>query len=61
MSDERSQNSNGWDRDGWGFTGSCCLDTDEELPLFVPEYLGNVVQPDHGYHPGPRRRRPDGT
>ncbi len=36
------------------------LDTDEELPLFVPEYLNNVVQPDHGYHPvqrRPRRRR----
>lgn len=30
-------------------------DTDEELPLFIPEYLNNVPQPDHGYHPVRRR------
>ena len=32
-------------------------DDDEELPLYVPEYLNNIVQPDHGYHPAHRRRR----
>ncbi len=37
------------------------LDTDEELPLFVPEYLNNVVQPDHGYHPAQRRLRRRGS
>jgi superfamily II DNA or RNA helicase len=37
------------------------VDDDEELPLYVPEYLNNVVQPDHGYHPANRRRRrPEG-
>jgi hypothetical protein len=25
------------------------VDSDEELPLFVPDYLGNVPQADHGY------------
>lgn len=33
------------------------VDHDEELPLYVPKYLNNVVQPDHGYHPASRRRR----
>jgi hypothetical protein len=33
------------------------VDDDEELPLYVPEYLNGVVQPDHGYHPANRRRR----
>jgi hypothetical protein len=36
------------------------VDDDVELPLYVPEYLNNVVQPDHGYHPANRRpRRPE--
>jgi hypothetical protein len=29
-----------------------------ELPLFTPRYLNNVPQPDHGYQPANRRRRP---
>jgi hypothetical protein len=33
------------------------VDDDEELPLYLPEYLNNVVQPDHGYQPANRRRR----
>jgi hypothetical protein len=28
--------------------------SDEELPLFIPAYLNNVPQPDHGYHPANR-------
>jgi hypothetical protein len=32
------------------------VDSDEELPLHIPEYLDNVRQPDHGYHPANRRR-----
>lgn len=32
------------------------VDSDEELPLYTPKYLNNVVQPDHGYHPANRRR-----
>jgi hypothetical protein len=32
------------------------VDSDEELPLYIPEYLDNVRQPDHGYHPANRRR-----
>jgi len=35
------------------------VDDDEELPLYVPTYLNNVVQPDHGYHAAKRRRRPE--
>jgi hypothetical protein len=31
------------------------MDTDEELPLYKPLYLNNVIQPDHGYHPVNRR------
>jgi hypothetical protein len=31
-------------------------DSDEELPLYTPLYLDNVVQPDHGYRPANRRR-----
>lgn len=33
------------------------VDTDEELPLYTPLHLDNVVQPDHGYRPANRRRR----
>jgi hypothetical protein len=33
------------------------LDSDEELPLFIPAYLENVPQADHGYHPVHRRHR----
>ena len=33
------------------------VDSDEELPLYIPGYLNNVPQPDHGYHPANRRRR----
>jgi hypothetical protein len=33
------------------------VDSDDELPLYVPEYLDNVRQPDHGYHPANRRTR----
>lgn len=32
------------------------VDSDEELPLYIPEYLENVPRPDHGYHPANRRR-----
>ena len=32
------------------------VDTDEELPLFIPSHLDNVPQPDHGYHDVNRRR-----
>ena len=32
------------------------VNSDEELPLYIPEYLDNVRQPDHGYHPANRRR-----
>lgn len=32
------------------------MDSDEELPLFTPTYLSNVLQPDHGYRPAARRR-----
>jgi hypothetical protein len=32
------------------------VDSDTELPLYVPRYLDNVCQPDHGYHPANRRR-----
>jgi len=27
------------------------VDSDDELPLYIPQYLDNVRQPDHGYHP----------
>jgi hypothetical protein len=30
-------------------------DTDEELPLYTPLYLNNVIQADHGYRPVYRR------
>lgn len=30
-------------------------DTDRELPLFIPAYLNNVPQADHGYHRVHRR------
>ena len=33
------------------------VDSDDELPLYVPRYLDDVRQPDHGYHPVNRRRR----
>ena len=32
------------------------VDTDEELPLYTPLYMNNVLQPDHGYRPANRRR-----
>ena len=31
-------------------------DTDEELLLYIPRYLDNVLTPDHGYHVVQRRR-----
>jgi hypothetical protein len=33
------------------------VDSDDELPLYVPQYLDDVHQPDHGYHPANRRHR----
>jgi hypothetical protein len=33
------------------------VDGDEELPLYIPKYLGTLIQPDHGYHPAERRRK----
>jgi hypothetical protein len=30
-------------------------DTDEELALYTPRYLNNVLQPGHGYRPAHRR------
>jgi hypothetical protein len=33
------------------------VDTDEELQIFTPLYLDNVVQPDHGYRAANRRHR----
>jgi len=33
------------------------VDSDDELPLYIPQYLDNVRQPDHGYHPANRRCR----
>lgn len=32
------------------------VDSDEELPLFIPSYLNDLPQPNHGYHPVNRRR-----
>jgi len=32
------------------------VDSDSELPLYVPRYLNNVLQPDYGYHAVNRRR-----
>ena len=37
------------------------VDSDEELPLYIPQYLDNVRQPDHGYHAANRRRAPRGA
>jgi hypothetical protein len=34
------------------------VDSDEELPLYTPLYIDNVIQPDHGYRLVHRRRRP---
>lgn len=36
------------------------MDSDEELALYTPEYLNNVLQPDHGYRAVARRRRAAG-
>jgi hypothetical protein len=37
------------------------VDTDEEIPLYKPEYMNGIPQPDHGYYPANRRRaRPSG-
>jgi hypothetical protein len=33
------------------------VDTDEELPLYIPDYLDNVPQPNAGYHRVNRRKR----
>jgi hypothetical protein len=33
------------------------MNTDQELELYTPLYLNNVVQPDHGYRPVHRRPR----
>ena len=33
------------------------VDSDEELPLYTPDYLNSIPQPDHGYRPANRRRR----
>jgi hypothetical protein len=33
------------------------VDRDEALPLYEPRYVNNVPNPDHGYHPAPRRSR----
>jgi len=33
------------------------VDSDDELPLYIPDYLDNVPQPDRGYHTANRRRR----
>lgn len=30
-------------------------DRDEELPLYTPQYLNNILQADHGYRPAGRR------
>lgn len=32
------------------------VDSDEELPLYIPAYLDNARQADHGYHPANRRQ-----
>jgi hypothetical protein len=32
------------------------VDTDEQLPLYTPEYLNNVRQQDQGYRPANGRR-----
>lgn len=37
------------------------IDSDEELAAFAPRYRGGVPQPDHGYRPANRRRRPKGS
>ena len=33
------------------------VDSDEELPLYIPRYVDDVLQADHGYHPANRRRQ----
>ena len=45
-----------WLRQPLGERAVIDIDTDEELPLFTPEYRNNVLQPDHGYRPALRRR-----
>ena len=35
------------------------VDSDEELPLFIPTHRNGVPDPQHGYHPSNRRRRSD--
>jgi hypothetical protein len=37
------------------------MDSDNELPLYTPRYLNNVLQPDHGYRPAARRCRTTGA
>lgn len=45
-----------WLKEPLGKRAVIDVDTDEELPLFIPAYIDNVPQPDHGYHPANRRR-----
>jgi hypothetical protein len=33
------------------------VDSDQELPLFTPDWFDGVRQPDAGYRPANRRRR----
>lgn len=37
------------------------MDSDEELPLYTPMYMNNVLRPDHGDRPAARRRRTPGV
>ncbi len=37
------------------------VDSDEELPLFIPAYRDGVPDPNHGYYPSNRRRRSTGA
>jgi hypothetical protein len=45
-----------WLKEPLGNRAVIDVDSDEELPLYIPAYLDNVRQPDHGYHPAHRRR-----
>jgi hypothetical protein len=45
-----------WLKEPLGDRAVIDVDSDDELPLYVPAYLNNVRQPDHGYHPANRRR-----
>ena len=59
--DRRDREYTGWPVRVWlkrplGERAVIDVDTDEELPLYTPEYLDNGRQLDHGYHPANRRR-----